>query len=315
MSASLASLDDPDVLTLREVTQRLRRGLRVIFLTAALLGGITLVTLLLLPRRYTASASFAPAESRGDANRLSGLAAVAGVSLGAQTTESPGFYGSVLTSSEAMRDAVTAPLAAPAAGAQGTTLVEWFDSPGETTEARVAAAMAELRSRVKVDVQRDIGTVTVSYRDKSPVIAAAVLQRLLRFIDDFNQRRRRTRAKAEREFTGGRLAEARAELRDAELALVRFRTTNRGLAGSAFLQLEQERLQREVVQRQGVLSTLLQAYEQSRVEEVRNTPLITVIETPRVPARPDPRRAALFTVLAGLVGGAIAAARAVLRAS
>jgi uncharacterized protein involved in exopolysaccharide biosynthesis len=34
---------------------------------------------------------------------------------------------------------------------------------------------------------------------------------------------------------------------------------------------------------------LAQAYEQARIEEVRDTPVITVIEAPMLPARPDPR--------------------------
>ena len=315
MTAPVLPSEDPDLLTLREVVRRLRRSLRSIVIAGAALGTITLVALLLLPRRYTASATFSPAEARGDASRLSGLAAVAGVSLGQQGTESPGFYGSVLTSTEALRDAVSAPLPVRTGDRTSVTLVDWYEAAGDTPEVRIATAMVELRGRLKVDVQRDIGMVAVSYRDQSPAVARAVLARLLRFIDDFNQRRRRTRAKAEREFTGTRLDEARRELREAEVALAGFRATNRSLTGSPLLQLEQERLQREVVQRQGVLTTLLQAYEQARIEEVRNTPLITVIEPPREPARPDPRRAGLFTILASLVGAALASVRAILRSA
>ena len=39
-------------------------------------------------------------------------------------------------------------------------------------------------------------------------------------------------------------------------------------------------------------------YEQARIDEVRNTPVITVVEPPDLPTRPNPRR----TVLKGLLG-------------
>ena len=80
---------------------------------------------------------------------------------------------------------------------------------------------------------------------------------------------------------------------------------------SAQLQFEHERLQREIELRQQVYITLVQAFEQVRVEEVRNTPGISVLESPEGSAR---RRGGRITrmvaalaagVMAGLIGALI----------
>ena len=62
-------------------------------------------------------------------------------------------------------------------------------------------------------------------------------------------------------------------------------------------------LQREVMLRQSVLTTLVQSYEQARISEVRDTPVITVLYTPFVPAGPDDLRLELVVALGLLAGG------------
>jgi hypothetical protein len=53
-----------------------------------------------------------------------------------------------------------------------------------------------------------------------------------------------------------------------------------------------------------VFTSLAEAYEQARVEEVRNTPVLTVVDPPEVPALPEPRWIAV-KALAGLLLGAM----------
>jgi hypothetical protein len=50
---------------------------------------------------------------------------------------------------------------------------------------------------------------------------------------------------------------------------------------------------------------LAQAYEQARIEEVRNTPVITVVESPELPAIHDPRGRALMGLLGIFLGGVL----------
>ena len=53
---------------------------------------------------------------------------------------------------------------------------------------------------------------------------------------------------------------------------------------------------------QGVVNSLAQSYEQARIAEVRDTPVITVVQAAREPVLPDSRRLVLKGLLALIVG-------------
>lgn len=57
--------------------------------------------------------------------------------------------------------------------------------------------------------------------------------------------------------------------------------------------------------RQSIVTTLAAAHEQARIAEVRNTPLISLIERPGGSARPNPRRTVLKVMLALFLGGTV----------
>src|SRR5690606_9280112 len=116
-------------------------------------------------------------------------------------------------------------------------------------------------------------------------------------------------ARAEREFVGARLQEAERELREAEAELEAFLRQNRRYDQSAQLQFEYGRLQRQVELRQQVYVTLAQAFEQVRIEEVRNTPVISVLESPEGSARRRGGRIAkvMMALAVGVMAGLLAA--------
>jgi uncharacterized protein involved in exopolysaccharide biosynthesis len=123
--------------------------------------------------------------------------------------------------------------------------------------------------------------------------------RLVSGVGRFNVERRKSQAAAERQFVDGLAAEAERDLRTAEDGLQSFLQRNREMGGSPQLVFERDRLQREVALRQQVYTSLLQNREEARIREVRDTPVITVLEDPRLPVVAEPRK----TVLKALLGG------------
>ena len=87
------------------------------------------------------------------------------------------------------------------------------------------------------------------------------------------------------------------ELAFAEDSLKAFMFENRQFSNSPQLVFEEDRLQRQVSMRQDLVSAIAQAYEQARIEEVRNLPVITVIDHPEPPALADPRGRLMMLVL------------------
>jgi len=98
------------------------------------------------------------------------------------------------------------------------------------------------------------------------------------------------------------MAEVRGELTAAEDNVQKFLINNRDFKDSPVLDLEHDRLQREVAVLQDVYTAVRNQYEQARQSEVRNTPEITLVESPIFPARPDRRHLLVKGLLALLAG-------------
>jgi uncharacterized protein involved in exopolysaccharide biosynthesis len=99
-----------------------------------------------------------------------------------------------------------------------------------------------------------------------------------------------------------RLQEVRDSLRAAEDRLQAFLSQNRDFGKSPTLTFTQARLERAVEFQQQLLATLIPAYEQSKIEEVRDTPVLTILRQAEAPIRPNPRGRLRLMVL-GLLGG------------
>jgi uncharacterized protein involved in exopolysaccharide biosynthesis len=168
-----------------------------------------------------------------------------------------------------------------------------------------------LRRCLDVSIDAKTSVVRLSIWTRSPDLSEQVVQRIMGLVNAFNLRQRQSQASKERRFIEGRLAEAKTELRAEEDVLQAFLQRNREYRNSAQLLFEHDRLEREVNLRQQTVTQLAQAFEVARIDEVRNTPVITIVEQPIVPPEPDPRRLLLKGLLALIGGGVLSAILAV----
>jgi uncharacterized protein involved in exopolysaccharide biosynthesis len=293
----------------------LRRWRFVLF--SAVLGVLLAVLpVVLRPRSYEVGASFMP-QSRRTGGNMAGLAAQLGINFPqSEGGQSPQFYSELLKSPEMLRTVVTAPLTLPLGGVrrQGTLVDrERAKAPDASVPLLVHRAIARLRGKVAVVVSAKTGIVSFSVRDDDPTLARDIAALLIAQVNRFNLETRQSQATAERRFAEQRLAEATRELRAAETRRQAFVTQNRGFNSSSWLTLQQDRLSREVDNAQQVYSMLAQAYEQAKIDEVRDTPVITVLEHPRVPVLPISRGLALRGLLGLLVGVGIGVLVALVR--
>jgi len=143
------------------------------------------------------------------------------------------------------------------------------------------------------------------------VLSDEIAARLVSIINAFNLERRRTQAAAERSFAESRVTSIKGDLRAAEGRLQDFLQHNANCCEAPSLRFEEQRLSRDVATQQQLYTTMLQSFEQAKIDEVRDTPVITIIEPPTIPVRPDSRRAALLLPL-GVIAGAMVGAIAVI---
>jgi len=279
---------------------------------AVLLAGLALRQ----PRLYQANASFVPNGAADAGSQLSSIAAQLGLNIASgQPGQSPAFYSELLVSRDILREAVQTTYAVRTGrGVERGTLVHFFGlddpaapvsrAPGHTP---LDLAIKQLQDAIGTHVSLETGVVQVNVATERPALSEAILARLIALTQEFDLTKRRTQASARRHFAEERANEARADLADAQARLEGFVAHNRQFQSSALQMLEQGQLQQEMMLRQQVYTALVQTYEQARIDEVRNTPVITVLESPAGSAAPR-SRGTLGRAIVGLVLGAILAA-------
>lgn len=257
------------------------------------------------PVLYSASASFVPQGST-DAAR-SGLASIAGqfgVSLPASgQSVSPEFYSMLLKSRPVLRDIAYDTVVVREMGGRRVSFFDLFEIVGGSAARREEQGVRVLRGIVSTSVVKPTGVVQLTVATRWPSVSLAVATALVSGVNEYNQRTRQGQAAAERKFVEGRLAVASADLRAAEDRLERFLRTNREFGSSAELTFQGDRLRRDLAFQQQLYTSLIQAYEEVRIREVRDTPVITVIEAPSVSTNPEGRGRRMRVLLGLAIGG------------
>lgn len=270
-------------------------------LAGAVLG---LLSALLQSPKFVATASFVPQNNEGTGAGLASLAGRLGVSipLGNQSV-SPDFYATLLRSRALLEPLSRDTFVVPEMEGRRVPLVDLLEIEGATPERRRERALEKLRGIVSSSASRTTSIVEISVATKMRSVSLAMASTLLQGVNDYNERTRRGQAAAERRFVGERLEVVTAELRVAENRLSDFLRGNRDI-GAPQLTMQRERLQRDIELRQQLFASLTQSFEDARIREVRDIPVVATVDPPFAPLEPVRRGGALRTAI-GLVFGAI----------
>jgi uncharacterized protein involved in exopolysaccharide biosynthesis len=215
---------------------------------------------------------------------------------------SPAFYAELLSSREILQRATSEPFVVEGVGT--ASLADLLEIEEETDELRREEAIESLRDNLlTIQTGRETGIVTVEVQTDWPDLSQEIAQRLLDEIGRFNLLTRQSQAAAERVFIQERVDSARNALLEAEAVMQGFLQANRSYQNSPDLLFQYGRLERDVTLRQQVYTTLVQSFEQARISEVRDTPVITVLQAPFFPPGPDERRLVLVAALGIALGG------------
>jgi len=293
--------------TLSQVVSKHWRLIAAATLVGALSG---LAWQALQPRHYTAYASFIGQSKRGG-SPLAGFAAQFGLAgIGSDGAQSPQFFDDLVTSPGVLRETVNSHYSFVKNGRQVVgTLVDIYDldPPGKTSpDVRVEHATKYLAKRISTSLAPKTGLISLQVQAPQPDLAVQIATTLVQNVDAVNLRLRQRQAQADRQFAETRVAELGAELHAAEERLSEFMQTNKDYRSSPRLSLEQERLSREVDMRQSVYGSMAASYEQDRIESVRDNPVITVVDSPIRPAKPDSRGISKGLLIGTILGAMLA---------
>jgi uncharacterized protein involved in exopolysaccharide biosynthesis len=295
--------DMVSMLTLLNVVLRQRALIytcaAVLFIAAAIQG-------LLTARTYTSRASFMPQATRSGSG-IGALAAQFGVNVGTTSPDglSPEFYVGLIRSRTVLGAVVDSSYQLSFDSGSKGNLVRAFEiTLADRAKAR-ERAIEKLDAAIEANAVQKTGLVQLSVETKSPTLSFQIARRLIDEVNRFNQQTRRSQAVAERQFTERRLNEVRGELRDAEDSIQAFENANRQFRSSPELNSRYERLNREVGRRSGLYLEVSQAYERARIEEVRDTPVISMVDRPETAVLPNPRGMVSKSLIALIAGGVL----------
>lgn len=291
------------MLALGSVLLRWRRLIVVLLGAGAVIG---LANALSKPRMYTSAATFVPHSSGGTPSGLALAASQLGVSVAPSGGDwGPPMYVEVINSRALLEPIAADTFAVSEEGGRRLTLLQLLGIKGPTHEREVTSVVGALRGMISATEAKKLGGVTLTVKTKWPSVSLALADRLLQRINQFNLETRKSQAVAEREFVEAQAVESERALRSAEDRLQGFLQANRQIDGSPGLVFERDRLQREVARQSQLYTSWLQSREEARIREIRDIPVITVFESPRLPFKEEPRKVFLKTVMGGTAGAII----------
>lgn len=270
-------------------------------------GALAFLVSLLLPTWYTASATFTvdatPTMNLSGAGVL-GLASQLGLggALGSGTTSAQ-YFADVL-GSPAVTDRVA--LGAIPRSSSGDAAND-FGSPGIDAPPRKRdAARKKFSKHFGTSVNARTSAISFSVDARTPYAARAAADTLLARLNAVVIELRRRRANAERTFIEHRLDSAAVRQLALEDTLRSFYATNRITTGSPNLQFAEARLRRRVDFAIDLANQLRTQLEQAKLQEVRDTPVLSIITTPEEPGRRSAPNRRLIVLAALVFGGLLA---------
>jgi uncharacterized protein involved in exopolysaccharide biosynthesis len=286
---------------------------------ALLLAAVVVPLKLLTPRTYTSVSQFVP-EGRPRTSELAGLAAQFGVAVeSGQASYSPQFYIDLMRLPVILGQAVDRTYTLETAGGSAdVNLVDHYRTHLETPERSRALAARTLNENIRATLSVKTNVVELGVKTGDPALSAQVNATLLFLLNRFNAESRQSRAAAERAFLETRSSIIAVELRDAEERFEAFLRANRQWENSPELRFTHDRHATDITHLRQVHTSIMQSYEQAKIDEIRDTPVLTIVQQPVRPEWPDARgtvrNGVLALVLGGLLGLAAGIARRELKA-
>lgn len=281
------------------------KHLRALVIGAIIGATIALVPLIWTPAEHMATTSFAPQGNDFQRNSLLAFAGQFGLPTAAPSlSQSPQFYADLVRSRVILEPFARDSLVVPEMNNRKVALQTLLDITEGSDQRRVDNLVQKMTKAIQTRVVVQTGVVVVTVSTPWRSVSLDVAQRLLSRVNTFDLKQRQTQGSNERRFVERRLAEAKQMLRNAEDRFETFLNSNHSIA-SAMLQMERDRFQRDLQLQQQVVTTLTQAYEDARIREIRDTPVISIIQPPVAPEQSESRHPLLRLVIGGLLGAFI----------
>ena len=284
---SLRTPNKEDVITMMDIVLIVVRQLNVIIITPTIFCTLAIIyVLLFLKPVYTSTSKIMSSSTGGTLSQASGLAAQFGINIPSTKSETKWVYPEIIKSRILSRSMLKRKIDTKELGLQKTLLdILTYEIKNSDNDLPTLEVLAIDKLLSMLDVSENIKTsiVTLSVTASDPTFAVEINKALIEELDTHQRKYNKTKTSDAKQFIKERIIGTEKELMAAEENLKIFKDRNRRIENSPALQLEQQRFEREVAVLTGVFTTLKQQFETTKIEEVKETDYVIILDSPNLP--------------------------------
>ena len=276
-----------DLVKVLSVLWKRRKLLTVLTIVVTILG---ISISFFLPSKFTSTATILPdADKSKVPSGISDLASLAGVSVGGEGSFTK-LYPAIIKSEAVLKPVIYHKYYSTKKN-DSLDLIAFWELTGDKPELNYQQTFLTLSKALEVVMDTKTQIITLKLEESEPQLTADIINQVINELDRFIRTKRNTSASEQRKFIESRLTEVKIDLSNSEDRLKSFREKNRIIIGSPELMLEQERYIREVNINATLYTELKKQYELVKIEEVKNVPIINIMDKATAAAtRTSPRR-------------------------
>lgn len=174
-------------------------------------------------------------------------------------------------------------------------------------------AIKKVNNHINVAEDKLTGLIKISCTFQDPYIAANIANYIGEQVELYIQKENSAQSKKEKLFISDRLSLVKLELEEAELKIKDFKERNRGYEDSPELNMIFYQLDREAEAKKSVYLTLQQQLELARIEEVKQSPILHILDHASPPIGKSSPRRILFLVSSIIFGLIFSSIRVVIK--
>ena len=308
---------EEDTVTLTDIILTLARQLKVIIITPTILCTLTIINVLFIAKPvYTSTSKIMSSSSGGGVSQAAGLAAQFGISIPSSQSDPKWVYPEIIQSRTLAKAMLKRKFDTNQFGLQKSLLqilTYGNGKPDFNLDTLEIMGVNTFLDMIEVSENKKTGILTLDVFALEPSLAAEINRGMIEELDKHQRKYNKTKTIDTKQFIEERIVDAEKELMAAEEDLKIFMDRNRRIENSPALQLEKQRLGREVTVLTGVFTTLKQQLETTKIEEVKESDYVIVMDPPEVPLQRIAPRRKFAVIMSGILGLGLGVLLAVFR--
>jgi len=294
-------------ISLSDIILILAKNIKIIIIIPTILCSFIIIyTSLFKTELYQSSAKIMSSSGPPGPAQATGLAAQFGINLPNSQTQPQWVYPELVKSRTLARTMLERKFSTNRFGSNKSLLeILTYSDKSNNIDYNFLIKNAVNKFINMIEIQQSGSFYNLTITAIEPIFARDIAIALIDELDAHQREYNKSRTSKTRQFIEDRIINTRMELENAEEAFKNFRDSNRRIENSPTLQLEQQRLAREVSVLTGVFTTLKQQLETTKIEEVKVDEYVIILDSPEAPIFPISSGRKQKVLIAGFFGIAL----------